>query len=223
MEDNKILSVEKLKVKFDDHVILDDISFDVKRGDILAVIGPNGAGKTVMFKAILGLIAYIGKIKWAEGVKIGYVPQRLFIGKDIPLTVEEFLEFKESDMGKVINVLEEVGLGEKGSHEVHRGKRLLKTRLGALSGGELQRILIVFALLGEAKVLLLDEPTSGVDISGEETIYTLITKLQKEKDLTIIFISHEPGIVSKYANKVFSLNREKIYFGPKEKVIDKKD
>lgn len=206
MEDNKILSVEKLKVKFDDHVILDDISFDVKRGDILAVIGPNGAGKTVMFKAILGLIPCVGKIKWASGVKIGYVPQKLFIGKDIPLTVEEFLKFKESDMEKVIKALEEVGLGEKGSHEVHRGKRLLKTRLGALSGGELQRILIVFALLGDAKVLLLDEPTSGVDISSEETIYTLITKLQKEKDLTIIFISHEPDVVSRYANKVFSLN-----------------
>src|SRR3990172_9125859 len=95
-----ILAVNKLKVKFDHHIILDDVSFSVPRDSTLAIIGPNGAGKSVLFRAILGLLPYEGKVEWASDVKIGYVPQKLFVGKDIPLTVGEFLRFKESNSGK---------------------------------------------------------------------------------------------------------------------------
>ena len=95
MEKDNILSVHGLKVKFDNHVILDDISFEIKRDDTLAIIGPNGAGKSVLFRAILGLIPFEGKVEWAQNINVGYVPQKLFIGKDLPLTVAEFLQFKE--------------------------------------------------------------------------------------------------------------------------------
>ena len=220
MENDVLLSVSNLKVKFNNHVILDDISFTVRRDDTLAIIGPNGAGKTVLFRAILGLIPFEGKIEWNSDVKIGYVPQKLFVAKDIPLTVYEFLRFKEKDPHKISAVLAQVGFGEN-PKDVHRGPSLLKTRLGVLSGGELQRVLIAFALLGDPKVLLFDEPTSGVDISGEETVYHLIHKLQEEKDLTIIFISHELEIVYKYASNVLCLNKEKICFGPPREVVDK--
>ncbi len=221
-EDSVLLSVSNLNVRFDHHVILKDISFKVGFDDSVAVIGPNGAGKTVLFRAILGLVPYEGKVEWAPNVKIGYVPQKLFVAKDIPLAVVEFLGFKEKDPKKIYSILEEVGFGEKGSQDVHQGNRLLKTKLGVLSGGELQRVAIAFALLGEPQVLLFDEPTSGIDISGEETVYSLITRLQKEKRLTVIFISHELTIVYKHANNVLCLNKEKISIGPPRKVIDKK-
>ena len=82
MEKENILSVRGLKVKFDNHIILDDISFEIKRDDTLAIIGPNGAGKSVLFRALLGLIPFDGKVEWAPNIKIGYVPQKLFVEKD---------------------------------------------------------------------------------------------------------------------------------------------
>lgn len=217
----KILSVHGLKVKFDSHPIIEDVSFEVVRDSTLAIIGPNGAGKTVLFRAILGLLPYKGTVNWASDVKIGYVPQKLFVAKDFPLTVSEFLHFKEKDHKKIHQILASVGFKDVPSSHVHNDVRVLRTRLGALSGGELQRVLIAYALLGKPNVLLFDEPTSGVDISAEETIYSLINKLKAEKDLTIIFISHELQVVYKYADSVLCLNKEKICFGPPREVVDK--
>ena len=213
MKEESLLSVSGLKVRLNNHLILDNVSFEVRRDDTLAIIGPNGAGKTVLFKALLGLLPYEGKITWSPDVKVGYVPQKLFIGKDVPLTVEEFLKFKEKSGEKIANALGQVGFKDN-SH-------LLKSKLGVLSGGELQRVLIAFAILAGPNVLLFDEPTSGVDLSGEETVYALINRLQEEKDLAIIFISHELEVVSKYAANVLCLNKEKICFGPPKKVISK--
>jgi zinc transport system ATP-binding protein len=116
--------------------------------------------------------------------------------------------------------LESVGFLKEAKHS-HDDKRVLETRMGALSGGELQRVLIAYALLGDPNVLLFDEPTAGVDIAGEETVYSLIHKLQADDDLTIIFISHELQVVNQYANSVLCLNKEKICFGPPRSAIDK--
>lgn len=221
MKGDPLLSVSNLKVKLNGHVILDEISFNVERDSTLAIIGPNGAGKTILFKAILGLIPYDGKVTWAPNIRIGYVPQKLFVAKDFPLTVSEFLKVKEKDSGTVKKVLELVGFRNQPAHHLHQDTRISKTRLGALSGGELQRVLIAYALLGDPQVILFDEPTSGVDISGEETIYGLINRLKKEKDLTIIFISHELQVVYQSADSVLCLNKEKICFGPPREVVDK--
>ncbi|HJY98106.1 MAG TPA: metal ABC transporter ATP-binding protein [Patescibacteria group bacterium] len=219
-ETDAILNVTGLKVVFDNHVILDDISFSLKRDFTLAIIGPNGAGKSVLFRALLGLIPFTGKIEWASDAKIGYVPQKLSVAKDLPLTAGEFLALKEKNHTRVHEVLEEVGFQKNAGHS-HNDHRVLNTRLGALSGGELQRILIAYALLDNPNVLLFDEPTAGVDVAGEETIYDLIHKLQGKADLTIIFISHELQVVNKYASDVLCLNKEKICFGPPLQVIDK--
>jgi zinc transport system ATP-binding protein len=215
-----ILNVSGLNVIFDNHTILSDVSFEVGRDDTLAIIGPNGAGKSVLFRALLGLIPFTGKIEWAKDVRIGYVPQKLSIAKDIPLTVNEFLRFKENDKNVIHKVLESVGFLKEAEHS-HNDKRVLKTRIGALSGGELQRVLIAYALLGDPNVLLFDEPTAGVDVAGEETVYSLIHKLQADDDLTIIFISHELQVVNQYATSVLCLNKEKICFGPPSTAIDK--
>jgi len=222
MLDKKVLlSVSNLKVRFDQHVILDNISFDVKDDETLAVIGPNGAGKSVLFKALLGLVPFEGEIKWQQGLKIGYVPQKLFIPKDLPLTTLEFLKLKERSEKEIYRALSQVGFRENKPHKGHLKEHVLKSKLGVLSGGEVQRVLIAFALLGHPDVLLFDEPTSGVDISAEETIYSLLHELQEKENLTIILISHELQIVFKYATNVICLNKEKVCFGPPKQVLDK--
>jgi zinc transport system ATP-binding protein len=215
-----ILSVTGLSVEFDNHKILDDVSFEVGRDDTLAIIGPNGAGKSVLFRALLGLVPYTGRVEWAADAKIGYVPQKLAVAKDIPLTVNEFLHFKEKNEVKIHEVIRSVGFLEAAEH-LHNDQRVLNTGLGDLSGGELQRVLIAYALLGDPNVLLFDEPTAGVDVSGEATIYDLIHKLQADEDLTIIFISHELQVVNHYANNVLCLNKENISFGPPMNVVNK--
>ncbi len=213
MVQEPILQISDLKVKFNHHFVLDNVSFTVKRDETLAVIGPNGAGKTVLFRAMLNLIPYEGNIAWSPDVKIGYVPQRFYVARDIPLTVEEFLKTRETKNSKIIKALQDVGFSQT---------NICKLRLGVLSGGELQRVLIAFAILGSPNVLLFDEPTSGIDISAEVTVYNLIEKLRKEKDLTIIFISHEIDVVHKYADNVLCLSRKQICYGPPKKTLNKK-
>lgn len=218
-----ILKVDGLNVYFNGHRILHEVSFDVPRDDTLAVIGPNGAGKTILFKCLLGLVQYNGKVQWHPDTRIGYVPQKLLVSKDVPVTVRDFLSYKTKDMGKINNLLQKVGFRDNDNHHQHQGRRLLGSKLGVLSGGELQRVMIAFALLGDPNVLLFDEPTSGVDISAEETVYHLISNLKKEKDLTIIFISHELEVVYKFAEHVLCLNKEKICFGPPSIAIDEEN
>jgi zinc transport system ATP-binding protein len=186
----------------------------------MAIIGPNGAGKSVLFRSILNLIPYKGTVEWSKDARIGYVPQKLAVDAELPLTVREFLSFKEKSKDKITEVMREVGFLKEANH-IHNDVRVLKTRMGNLSGGELQRVLIAYALLGKPNVLLFDEPTAGVDVVGEETVYGLINKLKANDDLTIIFISHELEIVNQYADSVLCLNREKVCFGPPKTAIDK--
>ncbi len=205
---NNILSVKNLKISFNNHDIINDLSFDVIRDTTVAIVGPNGSGKTVLFKCLLDLIEYEGEINWSNDTRIGYVPQKLSITKDLPLTVLEFLELKERDRSKILKTLSSVGFKSAETSHVHSDTRVLKTKLSSLSGGELQRILMANALLGDPNVLLLDEPTAGVDIEGEKTFYELFAALKADSDLTIIFISHDPEVVKVYADKVIKLDHK---------------
>lgn len=217
MKDETILKIQDLEVRFNGNEILKDLNFKVNKGDIMAIIGPNGAGKTVLFRTLLGLVPYQGIIDWISDVRIGYVPQKFSVERDLPLTVREFLNYKDGK-NRVIGVLESVGF--KTGDEHHLIHHLLNRTLGVLSGGELQRVLIAFSLLGNPEVLLFDEPTSGIDIGGEETIYNLLHRLKKERGLTILFISHDIHVVYKYANNVLCLNKEKVCFGPPHEALD---
>ncbi len=216
-----ILSVKNLSVIKNSNKILNNVSFQIEKGDTLAIIGPNGAGKTTLFKSILNLISYTGDVKWNEGTKIGYVPQKLYVDNDLPLTTREFLELKDSSFKNIKESLYSVGLNDKDGYTDNFEKHILKSRLGDLSGGELQRVLIAWSLLGKPNVLLFDEPTSGVDVVGEKTVYVMLDKLKKDHDLTILLISHELDIVEKHANKVLCLNKENICFGPPGAILNK--
>jgi zinc transport system ATP-binding protein len=214
-----LLYVSNLQVKFNHELILEDISFELKRNETLAIIGPNGAGKTTLFRALLGLIPYKGKVEWQKGIKIGYVPQRLSIEHDLPLTTEEFftLKGKEIKNKEIETVLSIVGFEKDKSYQGHIKDRILNKKIGTLSGGELQRVLVAWALLDHPDVLLFDEPTAGIDISSEVTIYSLLHKLQVKEKLTILLISHELQLVYKYATNVICLNKQKVCYGkPKD-------
>jgi len=215
-----ILHVFKLTVELSGHQILHDISFDAQDHETIAVIGPNGAGKTTLFRALLGLIPYEGAITWRPDIKIGYVPQKLSIGKDIPLTTQEFFALKEKDSKEIDRVIGAVRLN---TDRTHLKTGIMKQKLGLLSSGELQKVLIAWALVGHPDVLLFDEPTSGIDISAEGTLYSLLHRLQEEEKFTVILISHELQIVYRYATNVICLNKQSLCFGPPKEVMDKEN
>jgi zinc transport system ATP-binding protein len=219
MNNNTILSVENLTVEFGGQTVLDNVSFEVKKGEIFVIIGPNGAGKTVLFRALLGLIPYRGEIKWEENIRIGYVPQRFNIAKDFPLTVGEFLQLSppENKLAELFRILEFVGF--KGD-EHHLEQHILNQKIGALSSGELQRVLIAAALLDKPQVLLFDEPTSGVDIVSEEIIYGRLKDTNKKENLTLLLISHDLSVVHRWAKNVLCLNRKVLGIHPPHKIIE---
>lgn len=211
-----ILVVENLGVKFDNNEVLKNLNFFVQKEDVLAIVGPNGSGKSVLFRALLGLIPYSGNIRWSPGLKIGYVPQKFNIDKDLPLSVEEFLKFKEKNIEKIISTLKSVGITDEHHVEHH----LLKERIGWLSGGQIQRVLIAWSIIDNPDVLLFDEPTAGIDVGGEETIYNLLKKLKDERGFTFLLISHDLNIVYKYANNVICINKEMVCYGEPNTVLD---
>ncbi|MDO8466837.1 MAG: metal ABC transporter ATP-binding protein [bacterium] len=213
-----ILKVQDLRVVFGGEPVISNLSLEVTKGEVVAVIGPNGAGKTVFFRALLGILPYEGKIDWMPNVKVGYVPQKLSIDRDLPMSVLDFLRLKGASEAEIYEALESVGMRRGESADQHHFRRhVLGARIGELSGGQFQRVMIAYALMNHPDVLLFDEPTTGIDIGGEETIYNLLGKLHREHGLTIILITHDFNIVYRYAEKVLCLNKEKVCFGsPKE-------
>ena len=203
------MEVKDLNVVLDGEKIIEDLSFSVRRGDVLTVLGPNGAGKTVLLKTLLGLLPYQGRIWWKAGVKAGYVPQRLPFIKDFPMSVAEFFELKGVSLQETRDILSSVGFGGE----------VLNRKIGQVSSGQFQRILIAWALAKKSEVLLFDEPTAGVDIGGEETIYSLLNKLKIENKLTILLVTHDLSVVSKFSNFVICLNRSSVCQGAPKQVL----
>ncbi|MGB9629955.1 MAG: metal ABC transporter ATP-binding protein, partial [Thermodesulfobacteriota bacterium] len=188
---------------------IENLSFEVRKGDVLTILGPNGAGKSVLLKTLLGLLPYEGEIEWTRGSKIGYVPQRLPFIKDIPLSIKDFFNLKVVAEKEIGSVLTSVGFKED----------FLRKKIGDLSSGQFQRVLIAWALVGNPQVLLFDEPTTGVDISAEETIYNFLSNLKEERDLTILLVTHDLSVVYKFSTHVICLNRQPICFGPPQEVL----
>jgi zinc transport system ATP-binding protein len=207
------LEVEGLSVAFGRTQILRDLSFTVPEGSALAVIGPNGAGKTVLFRALIGSLPHQGTVRWAEGTRIGYVPQKLDIERDLPITGRDFLHAKAAVSGAsredASRALELVSLPPSVADQP----------IGTFSGGQFQRLLLAFALMGSPSVLLFDEPTSGVDEPGEERLYEMIRRVQEASRLTLLLISHELSVVYRYATNVLCLSRERPCFGAPEEIL----
>jgi zinc transport system ATP-binding protein len=207
--ENAILRVKDLNVKFDGEEVLMDLSFNVGEGEVLAILGPNGAGKTTLLKALLGIVPYEGAVEWREGVNVGYVPQRLPFIKDVPLSVKEFFRLENASENEAKEILRSIGLGEE----------ILEKKVGDLSSGQFQRILIGWALASDPNVLLFDEPLAGIDIGGQESVYSLLERLKVKKNLTILFVTHELSVVYRLADRVLCLNKRMLCSGaPREKL-----
>jgi zinc transport system ATP-binding protein len=210
---DQILAVDHLGVTFGTLEVFRDVSFSVARGSSLAVIGPNGSGKSVLFRALIGAQPYSGVIRWAQGVRIGYVPQKLDIERDLPLTGRDFLRAKaavvHSNADAIAHAVERVGIAPE----------ILKRPIGAMSGGQFQRLLVAFALVGDPNVLMLDEPAAGVDTPGQERLAETLERLRERDRVTLMVISHDLSVVFRHATNVICLARGLKSFGPPREVL----
>jgi len=220
----EIVRVEGVNFAYDDVPALIDINLSVFRGDFLAVIGPNGSGKTTLLKLMVGLLKPQQGRVWLfqqpletfdQWHRIGYIQQKATSFDPIfPIAVDEVIAAslnsvyrpRKASRGrvreKILAALEIVGL------EKEAGKSL-----NSLSGGQQQRVLIARALATEPEILLLDEPTTGVDYPSQENFYDLLGQLNKQKHLTIILVTHDYGIVNRHVNRVACLNQRLVYHG----------
>jgi zinc transport system ATP-binding protein len=219
----KAVSIKGLWVDRNRHPVLEDIWLDLEEGDFLGLIGPNGGGKTTLIQAMLGLLKPSrGEIRILDREPeearrfIGYLPQKTFFDKSFPITALEvvlmgrfskaglFRRYSPPDREAALRSLEAVGL-----------KGYADRLMGSLSGGEQQRVLVARSLVSEPQLLLLDEPTAGVDAAQQTEFYELLSRLN-EKGMTIVLVSHDISAVSTYVHKIACLNQKLYYHGSKE-------
>jgi len=209
-----VVEIKNLTVEYSGVRALDNISFSINQNDFLGIIGPNGAGKSTLFACMLGIITeFKGEIYFfGENVRkskkylrdVGYVPQKPVFEKNFPATVKEVVRMglKKGSEKKIDEALQQVWI-----HELsHR-------RIGELSVGQQQRVFIAKALVGDPKVLILDEPVTGIDKQSTEIFYSILHDLNQKHNITIIWSSHDLDAVNKLANKVACLNKTLFFHG----------
>ncbi len=215
------LAVHGLQKRFgQSESIFHDLEIEIKKGEFVAVIGPNGSGKTTLIRIILGLEkATTGEVHLYED-KVGYVPQRINRDAYSSMTVKELMLLKIRGA--------KFWYGRKQQEETilqllsqTKTNHLLNKQLKHLSGGELQRVMISYALANDPGLLILDEPVSGVDVHGEQDFYNLLESIHQSRDITIMMISHDIDIVYQRATQVICLNRELICQGVPKDVLNK--
>ena len=219
------LRVENLSVKIGGECILSDVNLHVHCGELVALIGPNGAGKSTFLKAILGQREYEGVIAFSEPgqrskkPRIGYVPQSPAFDPSDPVSVADlfaccmskrpaFLGLGKSMRSLVLECLERV-----------HGEDLIDKRIGTLSGGELQRVLLALALEPMPNILILDEPLSGVDVEGMETLMDMLDEIRKNYDLSILMTTHDFSMLPRYADQVVLIDHGIRIQGKPERVL----
>ncbi|MFW6141102.1 MAG: metal ABC transporter ATP-binding protein [Candidatus Saliniplasma sp.] len=224
----RAIEVKDVDVSYGRQTILKDVSFELEKGEFLGVIGPNGGGKTTLLKVLLGLIKpdqgevkIFGRpVKKTSGI-VGYVPQRMNFDIQFPISVWEVVL-----MGRVGDIGLKPFFSEKDKRIADRSLKLVDMweykdkQFSKLSGGQQQRVLIARALADNPKILLLDEPTASVDEQIRTNIYELLQRLNNEKDLTIVLVSHDIGVISTYVEKIACLNKYMIYHGGDELTPD---
>ena len=219
------LRIQNLNIHIGDNKILEDVNLHVHCGEMVALIGPNGAGKSTLLKAILGQQEYDGVIAFSSPgardrrPRIGYVPQSPAFDPGDPLSVADlfaccmsrrpaFLGLGKAMREKVIECLDRVHATD-----------LIDKRVGTLSGGELQRVLLALALEPMPNILILDEPLSGVDVEGMETLMDMLDEIRKTYDLSILMTTHDFSMLPKYADQVALIDRTVVCMGSPADVL----
>lgn len=209
--------IEQFGVVLGKYEVLSDVNLHIHCGELTAIIGQNGAGKSTLLKAILGEIPHTGRLTFLDEKNkrtgrplVGYVPQKLDFDSSSPTSVYDL--FAAALSTRAVWFFRPKKLRETilKSLEIVEAGHLLDRRLGALSGGELQRVLLALALEPLPDLLLLDEPVSGVDQKGLQLFYKTVSKLRRDYDLSIILVSHDLSLVAEYADRVALLNNKTI-------------
>jgi len=214
-----IFEVKNLGFKVREQIILEDVSFEIFEGEYIAIIGPNGGGKTTLTRLLLdlekstsGSIKIFGKElkKFKEWDKVGYVPQRAsLVDENFPATVEDIVK-----MGRIAKRGVFAGISAEDREKVDDAMMkmdildLKEKMVGTLSGGQRQRVMIARALASSPKILILDEPNTGVDMVSQQRFYALLAKLNKEENITILFITHDIGVIADDIGRLFTINRK---------------
>lgn len=219
-----IIAAHHVSIRYGQTETIHDVSFRIQKGDFIGLAGPNGAGKTTLIKGILGLVPlYKGTIelfgtpteRFREWGKIGYLPQKFStINTLFPATVEEVVmlgllsqkhwpkRITADDRSKVTDVLKELGI-----------YNLKYIMLSKLSGGQQQKALLARALVSKPELLIFDEPSTALDPESRQAFFRLLQKLNKDKNITMILITHDTGYIGSYANKLLYIDHKLIHFG----------
>ncbi len=204
-----LVAATGLSVRLGGRVILDRADLEVRPGEIVTLIGPNGAGKTTLVRAVLGLVRpAAGTVRRRPGLRIGYMPQRLTVDATLPLTVRRFLGlWRPAPAGRIAAVLAEAGV-----------EHLADRPVQAVSGGELQRVMLARALVGDPDLLVLDEPDQAVDVHGQAELFGRIEALRRERGCGVLLVSHDLHTVMARTDRVLCLNRHVCCSGTPEDV-----
>lgn len=219
--ENSAIQFSNVSFSYEGKVALDDISFTINEGDYVGIIGPNGAGKTTLIKLLLTLLKpTTGAIsvfntpidRFAKKYKIGYVPQRISqLSYYFPATVEEVVM---SGLTPRLGIFKGIGQSERkaiaDAMDITGVTPFKSSLIGNLSGGQRQRVFIARALVAHPKILVLDEPTVGVDVSSQEMFYGFLSMLNKKHNITILFVTHDIDVITKEAQYVLCINKELV-------------
>ncbi len=213
---NNQVIIKNVTVSYGTHVVLDDVSFEIKKGDYIGLVGANGSGKTSLVKALLGLIPLVnGQVIFDHvEIKKGYLPQIALTSDGLfPAEVREIVStgligqkrfpkrMTKKDHEKVDYILDRLDI-----------KDLKHKRIGDLSGGQQQRVLLARAMVDKPEILIMDEPTSALDPRVRESFYQLISDINTKDGTTVLLVSHDLGSVQKYAKKMLVIDREIVFF-----------
>jgi len=209
---------QDVTVRMDGLTILEHVTAQVPRGSATAIIGPNGAGKTTLLLALLGQVPYAGAIRvHATGrapARLGYMPQRLDFDRGMPLTVMELLVMGHQRRPLWLGRSAAAARAAREALAAVEADHLADRPVGALSGGELQRVLLALAIGQDPEILVLDEPIAGVDVGGENLLCELFDRLRTQRGFTQIIVTHDLSVVTAHATDVICLNRRVTGCGP---------